>query len=245
MLAVRDKTFEGPLDLLLSLIEKEKLDICKISLAKITNSYLGEIQKIDTSSPCHSRAGGNPDISASSNKIADFLIVASKLLYLKSQAVLPLLSPEEEEEIEDLETQLKEYKKFKELSLKFAEIIDKKQRSFEPGVRNFQTDLFLPPVGVDLAYLMNVLNDVLKRMPKEEKKEEKKIEANVTLEEKLEQLQTLIKKNKKFSFHSIIKKSRNRGEVIVTFLALLEMIKRKAVKVSQSKNFGDLTVQGI
>ncbi len=229
MLTVRDKTFEGPLDLLLNLIEKEKLDICKISLAKITNSYLNEIQKIDTSN----------------EKLADFLIVASKLLYLKSQAVLPLLSPKEEEEIDDLETQLKEYKKFKELSLKFSEIIDQNQRSFEPGVRNFQTDLFLPPVGIDLAYLMNVLNDVLKRMPKKEKKEEKKMEVKVTLEEKLEQLSAIIKKNKKFSFHQIIEKSKSRGEVIVTFLALLEMIKRKAVKVSQTKNFGDLTVQGI
>ncbi len=228
MLAVRDKTFEGPLDLLLSLIEKEKLDISKISLAKITNDYLDKIQKMNISS----------------EKLAEFLVVASKLLYLKSQAVLPPLSPEEEE-VEDLETQLKEYKKFKGLSLKFAEIIDQNQRSFEPGVRNFQTDLFLPPVGIDLTYLMNVLNDILKRMPKEEKKEERKVEVKVTLEEKLEQLQTLIKKNKKFSFHSIVKESRSRGEVIVTFLALLEMIKRKTVKVHQTKNFGDLTVQGI
>ena len=228
MLAVREKTFEGPLDLLLNLIEKERLDISKISLAKITNDYLEKIKKINTSS----------------DKLADFLIVASKLLYLKSRALLPVLAPEEEEEIEDLEVQLKEYKKFKEVSQKFAEIIDQNQRSFEPGARNYNPELFLPPVGVDMNYLMNILTDVLNRMPKE-KKEEKKVEVKVSLEEKLADLKGLISKNKKFSFYKVIKSAKTKGEVIVTFLALLEMIKRKMVKVSQDKNFGDLTVQGV
>jgi len=118
MQTVITKQFEGPLDLLLNLIEKEKLNICQISLAKITNTYLEEIQKID----------------ASSENLADFLIVASKLLYLKSRAILPVLSPEEEEEIEDLEAQLKEYKKFKELSNQFSEILGKNQRSFETPI---------------------------------------------------------------------------------------------------------------
>lgn len=224
---IKEKTFGGPLDLLLNLIEKEKLNICKISLAKITNSYLDEIQKM----------------SVTNENLADFLIVASKLLYLKSRALLPVLTPEEEEEIEDLEAQLKEYKKFKAASQKFAEIINQNQRSFEPGARNYNPDLFLPPVGIDMNYLMNILTDVLKRIPKE-KKEEKKVEVKVSLEEKLADLKTLISKNKKFSFHKLIKSAKTKGEVIVTFLALLEMIKRKMVKVSQNKNFADLTVQG-
>ena len=229
MLAVKDKTFEGPLDLLLNLIEKEKLDICQISLAKITNDYLSEIQKID----------------ASNENLADFLIVASKLLYLKSRAILPVLSTEEEEEIEDLETQLKEYKKFKELSGQFSDILDKNQRSFEPGVRNSNINLFLPPLGVDLNYLMNVLQEALNRMPKLEKAEEKRVETKVTLEETLDRLQGLIKKSKKFSFKSVVKDAKTKGEIIVTFLALLEMIKRKMVSVEQNKNFADITVQGL
>ena len=229
MLAVKTKSFEGPLDLLLNLIEKEKLDICQISLAKITNDYLGEIQKID----------------ASNENLVDFLIVASKLLYLKSRAILPVLSSEEEEEIEDLETQLKEYKKFKELSGQFAEILDLNQRSFEPGVRNSDINLFLPPLGVDLNYLMNVVQKAINRMPKLEKATEKKVEVKVTLEEKLDHLQGLIKKSKKFSFISVIKGAKTKGEVIVTFLALLEMIKRKMVSVEQNKNFADITVKGI
>lgn len=228
MLAVKTKSFEGPLDLLLNLIEKEKLDICQISLAKITNNYLDEIQKINTSN----------------ENLADFLIVASKLLYLKSRAILPVLSPEEEDEIEDLEAQLKEYKKFKELSNQLSEILDKNQRSFEPGVRNSDMNLFLPPTNVDMNCLMEILQEALAKVP-EEKKEERKVEIKVTLEEKLDHLQGLIKKNKKFSFKSIIKGAKTKGEVIVTFLALLEMIKRKMVQVEQSKNFADITVQGI
>jgi len=229
MLAVKEKTFEGPLDLLLNLIEKEKLDISKISLAKITNDYLDKIQKID----------------ASNKNLADFLVVASKLLYLKSRALLPILSPEEEEEIEDLESQLKEYKKFKELSGQFAEIIDKNQRSFEPGTRNSDFNIFLPPLNVDLNYLMNVLQEALSKVPKVEKVQDKKVEMKVTLEEKLDHLQDIIKKDKKFSFKSVVEKAKSRGEVIITFLALLEMIKRKMVKVEQNKNFADITVEGL
>ncbi|MDO8507785.1 MAG: segregation/condensation protein A [bacterium] len=229
MIAVKEKTFEGPLDLLLSLIEKERLDISKISLARITNDYLEKIQKID----------------ATNKNLADFLVVASKLLYLKSRALLPVLSTEEEEEIEDLETQLKEYKKFKELSGQFAEIIDKNQRSFEPGVRNSDMNLFLPPENVDLNFLMELLKETLEKMPEEIKKEDKKVEIKITLEEKLDHLQGLIKKSKKFSFKSVIKGAKTRGEVIVTFLALLEMIKRKMVSVEQDKNFADITVKGL
>ena len=228
MQTVITKQFEGPLDLLLNLIEKEKLNICQISLAKITNTYLEEIQKID----------------ASSENLADFLIVASKLLYLKSRAILPVLSPEEEEEIEDLEAQLKEYKKFKELSNQFSEILGKNQRSFEPGVRNSDINLFLPPANVDMNCLMEILKEALDKMP-EEKKEEKKIEAKVTLEEKLDHLQGLIKKDKKFSFKAVIKDAKTKGEIIITFLALLEMIKRKMVTVEQNKNFADITVSAL
>ncbi|RJO59985.1 hypothetical protein C4544_06470 [candidate division WS5 bacterium] len=229
MLAVKEKIFEGPLDLLLNLIEKEKLDISKISLAKITNDYLEKIKSIN----------------ASNKNLADFLVVASKLLYLKSRALLPVLSPEEEEEIEDLESQLKEYKKFKELSGQFAEIIDKNQRSFEPGLRNSDFNLFLPPENVDMNFLMQVLQDALSKMPKEEEKKEKRVEVKVTLEEKMDHLHTIIKKSKKFSFKSVVKEAKTKGEVIVTFLALLEMIKRKMVRVEQNKNFADITVKGL
>lgn len=229
MLAVKEKKYEGPLDLLLELIEKEKLDISKIALAKITNDYLEKIQKID----------------ASNESLSDFLIVASKLLYLKSRAVLPVLSTEEEEEIEDLEEQLREYKKFKELSNQFSEIINENKRSFEPGVRNSDMNLFLPPLGIDLNYLMNVLQEALSKVPKTEKTEEKRVETKVTLEEKLHHLEGIIRKDKKFSFASVIKGAKTKGEVIVTFLALLEMIKRKMVSVEQNKNFADITIRGL
>lgn len=229
MLAVKEKTYEGPLDLLLDLIEKEKLDISKISLAKITNDYLAKIQKID----------------ASNKNLADFLVIASKLLYLKSRAILPVLAPEEEEEIEDLESQLKEYKKFKELSGQFSEIIDKDQRSFEPGIRNADFSLFLPPQNIDMDFLMKMLQEALNKMPKEKEKKEKRVEVKVTLEEKIDHLHTIIKKSKKFSFKSVIKEAKTKGEVIVTFLALLEMIKRKVVRVEQNKTFGDITVEGL
>jgi len=229
MKTIKTKQFEGPLDLLLNLIEKEKLDICRISLAKITNEYLVEIQKIDETS----------------ENMADFLIVASKLLYLKSKAVLPVLANEEEEgEIRDLEEQLREYKKYKEASKKFENILNKNMRSFESNVLIQNHDLFLPPENVDMRTLMNILQDVMSRVEKDETVE-RTVETKITLEEKLSHLQKLMSKNKKFSFHTILKSAKTKGEVVVTFLALLELIKRKMATVSQKKNFGDLVVTGI
>jgi len=227
MQKVKQEKFEGPLDLLLNLIEKEKLDICKISLAKITDSYLKEIQKIDDSS----------------ENMADFLIVASKLLYLKSKALLPE-EGSEEEEIEDLEERLKEYKKFKEASKYFQNVLNENKRSFEAKILTQNVTLFTPPKDVDMNMLMSMFQEALQRVP-ETKTVEKKTEKKVTLEEKVEHIKKLISKKKEISFNSVIGKSQTRGEVIVTFLAILELIKGKEIKVKQKKNFADLMIVGL
>ena len=97
MYAVKIEHFEGPFDLLLQLIEGEKLDITQISLGKITDEYLEHLN----------------DLDARSHDVAEFLVIASRLIYIKSKAIIPTLpTAEEEEEIEDLENKLREYKKF-------------------------------------------------------------------------------------------------------------------------------------
>ncbi len=114
---VKLEQFEGPLDLLLELIEKEKLDITNLSLTKVADEYLSYIEDRE---------------NITLDSLASFLSVASRLILIKSRALLPLLkfSEEEEEEIKDLEYQLAEYKKFKDLSKKIGNIAGSSRTSF-------------------------------------------------------------------------------------------------------------------
>ena len=115
MLNIKINSFEGPLGLLLQLIEKEEMDITQVSLAKIADQYIEYINEADNINP---------------EEMADFLVVATRLLLIKSKALLPFLYPEEEEEIKDLEFQLKMYKEFLEAMKKIEALIGRKRFMF-------------------------------------------------------------------------------------------------------------------
>ena len=161
--------FEGPLELLLALIEKQKLDVTQVSLAKITDQYLAYIAQEDV---------------ISLENLAWFLVIASRLILIKSKALLPLLvfDDEEEEEIVDLEYQLKEYKKFKEAALVLKGMFDANRSMHERSGGFVMQSLFYPPQGLlagDVyAHFLNVVEDI----PVVKKLEEKMVEEVITLE---------------------------------------------------------------
>lgn len=226
MYEVKVDKFEGPLDLLLELIEKEKLDITEISLSKITDTYLNEVSKLDPK-----------DFN-----VAEFLVVAARLIYLKSKAILPTLETEEEEqELEDLKTKLEIYKKYKEAANQFGDILEKNQRSFPAKKPQLILTKFTPPKGVDMNELWKVFQNLLIDMPEELTREEVELPSEkITVEEKLAHLESVFSKKKKHSFAQIMKGSRSKLEAIVTFLAVLEMVKCKRLSVVQSNNFKDI-----
>src|SRR3989338_8740737 len=113
MYQVSSEKFNGPLDLLLRLIEEQKMTITEISIAKVTDEYLQELEKIQDQDP---------------EELSDFLVLAARLLYLKSKVLLPYLA--EEEEVDDLEKQLKLYKEFVEASKKIAAMIKEQRFAF-------------------------------------------------------------------------------------------------------------------
>ncbi len=231
MYSVRDEQFEGPLDLLLSLIEKEKLDITQISLAKITGAYLEKIGELE----------------GSSSDIADFLLIAAKLLYIKSKELIPgVETVEEEEEIADLEERLREYQAYKKAASHFDGMLSTLNRSFTKRGKPEVATTFSPPKDLDSAGLFAIFSEVMNRVSEEAPEQtEIKTEKKVTLEEKRAEILTQIKKSKKTSFRSILSKVHTKAEVIVTFLAILEMIKQKEIKVEQEGNFADFTVSGV
>jgi len=231
MYSVRDEQFEGPLDLLLSLIEKEKLDITQISLARITSTYLEKIG----------------EISGDSADIADFLLIAAKLLYLKSKELIPSLeSEEEEEEIADLEERLREYQAYKQAAMHFDGMLSTLNRSYSKRSKQGTTTAFTPPKDIDSAGLFAIFNEVMNKVATEAPEQaEVRTKKEITIEERRGSILSHLKRAKKISFREILSKAHDKSDVIVTFLAILEMIKQKEIRVEQSGNFADFSVCGV
>lgn len=224
MYAVKLQQFEGPLDLLLTLIESEKLDICQISLSKVTDEYLKRVREID-----------------SSDDIADFLLIASKLLYLKSKIMLPNVENEEEnQELAELEQNLLEYQRYKGASNQLSAILSKNLRSFPRKSEFKKIQTFVPPKGLSKNLLWQLYQEAIKNLPESNDKQILDL-PKVTLEDKIELIRLKLKTGQN-SFRKILRGSGSKVEIIVTFLALLDLIKRQEIRVKQTANFADLTL---
>lgn len=222
--------FEGPLELLLALIEKQKLDVTRVSLARITDQYLEYIADQETTSL---------------ENLSWFLVIASRLILIKSKALLPTLvfDDEEEEEIGDLEYQLKEYKKFKEAALKLKGMFDARSVMYSREVYSVPQSLFYPPQGMTSMDMQAYFLKVLSEIPVFEKLEEKMVEEVVTLEEKIVSLQEMLRRKVETSFSEIVANAKDKVDVIVSFLAMLELVKQRMIRVEQSGLFSDIKLQ--
>jgi len=226
--------FEGPLGLLLQLIEKEEMDITQISLAKIADQYIEYIKQVKNLEP---------------EEMADFLVVAAKLLLIKSRALLPFLKGEAEEEIQEFEDQLRMYKEFLAAAKKIEAIIGQKRFSF---AREFNRQailasahLFSPPKKLTAGDLSAVFGEIIKNIKPAEKLEEKNLERAVSIEEKILAIEESLINKIKISFSHILAGAQNKTEMIVSFLALLELIKQKDVMVMQGEMFGEIEINRI
>jgi len=227
---IKLEQFEGPLDLLLNLIEEEKLDITKLSLAGVADQYLEYIKN-------------NKNIKL--ENLADFLSVASKLILIKSRALLPFLqfSEEEEKEIKDLSKQLEKYKKFKDASLKIAELANMKKYSFTREVFAGVRPLFYPPENINVYDLKKYFQFVLADIPVIEKLEEEFVKEIITLEEKINDLRQTIREKVEISFSELTMNAKEKVDIIISFLAILEMVKQKIIDVEQNEMFREIKLK--
>lgn len=222
--------FEGPLDLLLDLIEKEKLEITDISIAQVADQFLEYLD-------------GNKDISPES--LADFLLVAGKLILIKSKAILPLLELEEEEEmdIEKLKWQLREYKKFKEISKEIKKLENRREMFFSRDSYLGVKTVFCPPENLLSQDLMNVFENVLNKLPKFEKLAQETIKKVISIRDKIEHLKKSLVYRIEMTFHEATSGFANKVEVIVTFLAMLELVRKEIVVIEQTEMFGEIRIR--
>jgi len=235
MFEFHTEKFNGPLGLLLQLIEKEELDITEIGLSKIADEYVKYIQSHKI----------NPE------QIADFLVIAAKLLYIKSKALLPYLStPEEDEEINELEYQLKMYKEFVEASRVIEKMLAKKKFSFmrdygKTGRRrnNFAWNKFSPPKNLTGAILQEQFGFIVGRFQMEEIEiKEEVIDHKISIDERIIYIQKALLERVRVNFTKIISSAKSKTEIIVNFLAVLELAKQRELFFEQTELFSDIII---
>jgi len=229
---IKIEQFEGPLDLLLQMTEDQKLDITRVSLAKIADQYLEYIAKTQNITLEH---------------LADFLSVASRLILIKSKALLPMLkfTEEEEEEIKDLEYQLAEYKKFKEAVKTLANLYDAPGMSFSREGFSGLGIVFYPPENIIKEDLFKAFSKILGEIPILEKLEEEMVREVLTLEEKIIHLQNTLREKVQTSFSELVANAEDKIEIVVSFLAMLEMVKQKLINVEQGELFSEIQLKHI
>ncbi|MCR4684879.1 MAG: segregation/condensation protein A [Lachnospiraceae bacterium] len=241
-LNVKLQVFEGPLDLLLHLIEKNKVDIYDIPISMITEQYLEYIQKMR-----------EEDLNVAS----EFLVMAATLLSIKSKMLLPVEVNEEGEEEDpraELVEKLIEYKMYKYMSFELKDMqIDACRTWFKRATLPEEIADYKEPIDyeklvgdIDLSKLNHIFKSIMKRQVDKVdpvRSQFGKIEKDeVNLEEKTEYIENYIRFHKAFSFRDLLEKQRSKMDVVVTFLIILEMIKIGKIMIAQEDLFDDIMI---
>lgn len=222
--------YEGPLDLLLDLIVRAELEITTVSLALLTDQYLTYIHGLD---------------QVRADEISAFLVIAAKLLQIKSEALLPrppIHEPGDEDVGQSLVDQLKLYKRYKEI----AQVLNERQLA---GLRTYlrvapppKVEAKLDLSNITLEALLAAAVSVFAKAELKEPLASVIAAPKVTIREKIDLITKTLKQISHASFRSLLGERPSRLEIVVTFLALLELIKRYRVEASQDALFSDIQI---
>lgn len=230
MRKIKLQQFEGPLDLLLQLIEQQELDITQLSLATVTEQYLAYLKD---------PSGMSPD------ELADFLVVAAKLLLIKSRALLPELVGEDEDG-SDLEQQLKIFREYYEASRQLWKLILRRKFSYareKPAVAI--EPVFSPPPGLTAPKLRELFLNVLREIEPIVSLPREVATRAISIREKIEQVRQMLLERAMVNFGALLRTARTKVDVIVTFLALLELVKQRSAVVVQESLFAEIVVKRV
>lgn len=232
---IKIENFEGPIDLLLYLIEKNKMKIEEINLTQITDQYIEYIEEMEKM---------NLEIAS------EFLIMASTLLYLKSKNLLPKQEESEEELTEEeLIKRIIEYKKYKSI----CQVFKDRYNVYSNRVFKQQENISLPKQELETKYDNKIIPDIYQnlvertsvRLNKDAKNIEKiALVEHYTVADKVKEMFKVLVKQKKFVFNKLFSlKSRDKQEVVTAFSGLLELSRRDKVQTNQEELFGDIYVE--
>ena len=219
--------FEGPFDLLLSLIEERKLHVSDVSLAHIADDFIGFVRA---------------QASFPADQAASFILTAATLLLLKSKALLPVfkLTDDEENDVKDLEHRLSLYQVFRDVARSLGGLTG---RMYFGGLRRDTEPLFAPSQDMTVEALHLALGDTLKQAPVIEKRPETKVAAVISLEEMMVRLETRVQKALSTTFTDFVGSPEDKREIVVGFLAVLELVKRGQLMAEQMSQHGEIKLE--
>ena len=225
---VQTETFQGPLELLLDLVEKRKLFVNEISLARVADDFVRYVEN-------------NPRLPLA--QTAQFIVVASTLLLIKSRSLLPgiELTKDEETDIKDLEEKLRLYAKIREGASVLQKNLLKrpllKSRRAQPT-----TVTFVAPTDLNFNSVYSAMRSMINEFPAFVRKPEVHVGTTISLPEMIQTLTERIKREVRTRFSSVANMGE-KGDVIVSFLALLELVRQGTVSVNQERKFADIEIE--
>lgn len=225
----KTNVFEGPLELLIELVEKRKLLINDISLAEVTDEYIRQVSAMQEKSLPHT---------------AQFVQLAATLLLIKSKSLLPVLelTKEEEATIEDLEERLKQYQIYRDAGMVLASQWGK-QMLYAPRFIAPKEAVFVPDDYCTTNALRAAIDSVLQNLPKKEVKPKVQVKQTISLEAMMANLQKRIESQLKTTFSQMRREAPEHKTIIVGFLAILELVKQGNVLVTQIGRFDDIEIE--
>ncbi len=224
---VNTPVFEGPLELLLTLVEREEVDIFKVSLANVTDAYLAGLASREIADP---------------QEMAEFLWMAARLLLLKSMRLLPGETPTDEETDllgweDEVRQRLEEYRAYKAIAGELLERAQQESFAFPPPARPVEAGGQEEPL--DVGFLIAAFNSVLGRIPPRPLVVTGR---TWTLQEKLDLITDRLRQGP-IELIELILESEDRLEAVVTFVAVLELVRRSSIRVRQKARFGPIHVE--
>lgn len=232
---VKTAVFEGPLEVLLRLVEEKKLFINEISLAQVTDDYIVYVRGLQ---------------EKNLSQVTGFLVVAATLLLIKSKSLLPNLelTKEEEGQIGDLEARLRMYQVVKEVSKSIKEKFGK-EIIFATSEKEIFEPIFSPDQSITLSNMLESIRNAIEAMPKKEFLPTVSVKKVINIEEVIDSLTERIQKSLRFSFsefaggHQAVDAKEKKVYVIVSFLAMLELVRNGILEAVQGNNFEDIQIE--
>lgn len=230
-IAFKIDEFEGPLDLLLHLVKKNKMDILNIEIEKITEQYLDYLNKMESM-----------NLEVTSN----YIVIASELLYIKSQMLLPKSNKDDEEEEEDprleLSEKLLEYQAYKDISAELKEKESFRKEIYtnnHTDIKQYMDDEVIMQTDITLDDLVMAFKKYLKRVEEEKPIKTKVTEKEITVRERKNKIINVLSVKKRVVFFELFE-NYNKEYIVATFLAILELAKENSLTLKQENNFSDI-----
>lgn len=227
--SVKTSVFEGPLELLLDLVEKRKLLINDISLASVTDEYMRHVSEMQ---------------EMSLPNTAQFISLAATLLLVKSKSLLPVLelTEEEEESIDNLEERLRQYQIIRDAAVQL-QVLFGREVAYAPQFTPPAVSIFVPDDYCTTQALAAAMHGVITDLPKKETPQKAQIKVTISLEEMMQRLEDRISRNLLVRFSELRAGETERKVIIVSFLAILELFKQGNLLLRQPERFSDIEIE--